>query len=502
MANPAIMVAGAANAATRMLALAPTYQFRADTVTLSAGNVATIPNRRGSDALVVAAGTLAAPVAGTSGAQKLVFGGTQWLDSSLAASAWKFLHDGTGCEVFHVCAPASIGAGTRVSLSTQATLAVGSIGATLTQSTAARRMYVANGAAASVDSSGGTLTANVATYHNVYLGTAQPLVYNNFVAEASVGSGNAAAATPSSSNPANTLRLGALGGGGSAATEDWYETIIFPRVLHEYERQIVREYIGARYGIAAPSLTGADRDIMSMLPFSGPRADAYNTSGGKVTSFLDRARPGHTFAQGNSSLQVVNPTADAALNGQLSAPFIAANPYVSSLASSAWRFLHDGTGQTVYLVLVPTNIAAGNQWYLSTRIANGAAGDLGFQSLRDAGRVIQSVLTASAAQVTPGTMSGSVLVSGTGCVIAFKYVENASPEYAARAAGAQYDSGNSALAPSASNPSGALVIGALTSGLGQASMRFAEALVFNRALTAAEDARVAAYMLSRYGKAA
>ncbi|HEY6878775.1 MAG TPA: hypothetical protein VI299_12185, partial [Polyangiales bacterium] len=79
----------------------PAFQFRADTVTLAGGNVETIPNRRGTDALVAATGTLAAPARDAlfGGAPSLVFRGAQRLDSNLPASAWTFLHDGSGMEM-------------------------------------------------------------------------------------------------------------------------------------------------------------------------------------------------------------------------------------------------------------------------------------------------------------------------------------------------------------------------------------------------------------------
>ena len=86
--------------------LLPNYWFRADNVTLAGANVATIPNKVGTDALVMAGGVLAAPASDPlfAGAPSLNFSGTQYLEDNLAPSAWKFLHDGTGAEVWNVMA--------------------------------------------------------------------------------------------------------------------------------------------------------------------------------------------------------------------------------------------------------------------------------------------------------------------------------------------------------------------------------------------------------------
>src|SRR5207342_1129086 len=93
-------------------ALAPSFQFRSDTVSLAGGNVTTIPNRKGSDALVIAAGTLAAPAPDAlfGGAPSIVFSAAQYLDSNLAPLAWAFGSDGSGFEMFNVFGQTTVGA--------------------------------------------------------------------------------------------------------------------------------------------------------------------------------------------------------------------------------------------------------------------------------------------------------------------------------------------------------------------------------------------------------
>lgn len=491
-----------------MLALAPSYQFRADTVTLSVGNVATIPNRRGSDALVLAAGTLAAPAADAAfgGAQSIVFSGTQWLDSNLAASAWKFLHDGTGCEMFIVLAATTSATDKCVHATHDVTLGSTTAGIyqALGQSPSLQDTIIANGTASpangrTVSNTGSTFAPlNTAQYSSYSLGTSQPFVYQkfsgatNYAAVASYTGGG-----PSSGNPGGTLRLGAdLAGSARAFVGKWCETLIFPRVLHEYERQIVREYLQARYGIAAPSLTGADRDIMSLLPFSWLDAAAYNQSGGLVTAFLDRARPGHTYTQGTTGLQVSVPATDATLNGALSATFAGGQRYASTLAAAAWKFLMDGSGCEAALFMVPTNFAAA-QAYLSTYTAPGSSALQVYTNVSST--VNLYIQNASNVDFAGRTRS---LAAAAAQALSFRHGTAQSPQMTFRLNGAEQT--NAYLAtPSAGNPSAPLNIGGNPAGVAQyMSARLAAVPVFNRVLTTTERSKLIAAFSTKYGVAA
>lgn len=489
-----------------MLALSPSHQFRADTATMSGSNLATLPNRRGSDSLVVTGGTLAAPTPDAlfNGALSLTFNGTQWLDSNLPASAWKMLHDGSGVELFLAFAPTTFVPSQQFFVSTSDSS--NGPGTSLRTSTAAEQtVRIGNGGAFSgMGSAGGSLTVNTATLWDYYLSTSSPVAAASFRGGAVVAT-LVGPPSVSTSNPLATLRLGASNVGGLPASMQFCELLVFPRVLHEYERQIVREYFADRYGIAAPLLTGLERDVMSLLPFSWPRADVYTSSAGKVTQILDKARPGHVFAQGTTGNQGVNPTADAAMNNQLTIPFVNASAvrYTSNLAAAWWKFMHTGTGQTSYFAGVPTSISAATQWFMGTRNAFGGGTDIGAQVCRNAAQLIQGVLTINAGNVWTGATATNYLTVGTGLVTQQKYLRGAgSPEWRTRVNGAEYANGDSLLVPSANNPPSPLVIGSLPNGTGAIDMRFAEALIFDRALPAAHEARVAAYHLSQYGKAA
>ncbi|HEY6878324.1 MAG TPA: hypothetical protein VI299_09900 [Polyangiales bacterium] len=233
----------------------PSFQFRADAVTLSGTRVTSLPNRRGSDALVVSPSVLVAPVsdAAFAGAPSLVFSGTEWLDSNLPPSSWTFLHDGSGAEVFVVYRPGNGDGQTLVGTARQQdTISTCGASTFIDEASDTTQVLVANGGnPRPVDIAPPlALAAGVATYTSWQLG-GPGIVHAVFDRDRSVSALTALAAKPCTTPPAYTLRLGA-----NAGTHDRgfrgaiAELLIFERALREEERRQVRAYIAARYGIA------------------------------------------------------------------------------------------------------------------------------------------------------------------------------------------------------------------------------------------------------------
>lgn len=231
----------------------PSFQFRADSATLSGANIATVPNSRGGDALVMTTGTLAAATADSAlaGAHSTVFSGSQTMDSNLPASSWTFLHDGTGFELFNVFVPTAI-AGVNAIVGTSDYLTVDP-GALLFRSTTSTSGFVVRSTTANLVnfSQAGVLANGVATVQDAYWdATETPNAMLRTLNTASTSS----TADPPTLTANKTLRLGGnTGATPYRANMRWAELLIFMRVLSGDERQIVREYIAARYGIAAPA---------------------------------------------------------------------------------------------------------------------------------------------------------------------------------------------------------------------------------------------------------
>lgn len=228
-----------------LTATLPDHQFRADTVTLSGGNVATIPNRRGTDFLSMVGGTLAAPVADGSlnGAPSIAFTGTQYLASNLPVASWEFMQTGLGFEVFSIYVPTDL-TGVHVLVATR----TGGNGVSMYTDGVQQAFYVFQGSAMFSLSSAGTHTLNSPTYSNYLFKKGNSPEWASYLKSTLLGSG--AANVPGAGVPQNVLTLGANGSGGSPTHCRWAETLLYKRALSAADRLVVRTYISTRYGIA------------------------------------------------------------------------------------------------------------------------------------------------------------------------------------------------------------------------------------------------------------
>jgi hypothetical protein len=454
-----------------------------------------MPNRGSAGGqLTVAAGTIAAPSADAAlgGAESVAFTGSQYMTANHPASEFRFLH--SDMELFFVQVPTQPDAAYRVQFSTApANNAVSGI--SLAGSNSLYSLFVTNGLGPPPPLTLSNVLSVVpgsGTYYHVGFSPGFP-GFGERETDLSLSTTTAAA---SLTDPAHTLTIG--GDAGGSAIMRFADFLIFDRRLTPYERQIVREYIHGRYGIAAPVWSAEDRQILALNPFSWVRADTYTSAGGKVTAFLDKVLPGHSMAQANASFQVVNPVPDANFNGQLTATLdtsITAKFYQSNLAASAWSFLTSGVGAELRVVHSGGTINGGVLW--STK--DGSAVGRGV-FMQTSGTQMRLHMANGVAQmidsVGPPTFSVDAALH-TG----FSYLEGATPSDWYKFVGSGNVTGTTTAAPDPGAPLGPLTLGAAVSGSFPFDGRWTDLISFNRVLTAAERAIVQAYMLSRYGLA-
>lgn len=481
--------------------LLPRHWYRADTYTLSGGNLAALPNRNTTvgGSMAVSSGTVAAPAADATlgGAQSITFQSAtpNGLQSTLPSTEFIYLHDGTGAETWAVFVPVEGAA--KTIWGTKAFAAAAEVGAGQFHQTGfpSITQIVGNGTATqpsqiSVSGAG----ANLPTYTTaVYLESAPNEVLASI--KDIYGVTAATAAAPSAAAPQSTLRIGrsatdAVNGGMRFA-----EFLSFNRVLTPYERQLVREYIATRYGIAAPVVSAEDRSILALNPFSWIRADSFTSSGGKVTAFLDKVLPGHSMTQGTVANQVADPTVDATLNGQLSAVFAGGQRYASSLASASWSVLHDSLGVSSQTVFTPISTTNGLLW---TTRNNAVAAEIGASLTRSGGQLGRGIGNGTATQPVAFATGGS---APNNSAVKARIFHGASqtPDFVFSANGVNITSVDYAAAPVSTAPTYTLQLGARQDGTGAITANFADFLVFSRLLTAAETAVLDAYTIRRFG---
>lgn len=475
--------------------LNPRHWYRADTYTLSGGSIATLPNRNTvvGGAMTVGAGTIAAPTpeAPLGGAPALSILPTNFLQSNQAASEFRYLHNGTGAETWCVFTPGTGVA--RAIWATKAFAAANETGAGQLHQTGFPRIVSSTGNGAvelgQITMSGGAL--GVGTYTTAVYKESEP---NEILASIldSYGVVAATAGAPAAGDAQSTLRIGRSALDAVLGEMRFAEFLSFNRVLTPYERQLVREYIQTRYGIAAPVVSAEDRSILALNPFSWIRADNFTSSGGKVTAFLDKVLPGHSMTQATVANQVNDPTADAALGGQLSAAFVGTTQrYVSPLPPAAWTLLHNSAPHEILVPFVPTAGGGANRVIVTTR-----ATVTGFTIYQNATPNAAWLMYNGPTPILFAESGG--LSAGTPT-----YIDDSfdGTTWSHRLRGTLQQSGTLTGAVDPAAPEASLTLGTNSAGGQPGSFRFTDLLVFNYELSAASRDVARAYLNSRYNLA-
>jgi hypothetical protein len=235
------------------------------------------------------------------------------------------------------------------------------------------------------------------------------------------------------------------------------------------------------------------------------RPDSRTEAAAKITQFNDKVNsgvgaravnPAHALVQAVSGNQSAAAAPSAIARGQMAALFVAAstNYYDSNIPATNFKFLHDGTGGQVWLVMASSNQSARGDM-VATRLAAGAA---------ETGFLLGTAITSATARAFAQNGASSAVDTGdlgtittnTLTYLDFSYVESASPEYAFRQRTALLGSGLSAAAPSVAAPDITLRLG--MSGSFPAGATFADLLIANT-VSATLLAKVQRYLLLRYG---
>lgn len=471
--------------------LLPRHRYRASQAATSGGNVVNLPNEgTAGGTLDVVTGTLAAPTADPAFANALsvAFTGSQEMRGSFAPSGYKFLNDGSPFTVYMVglaaqaqaliattfaAVPPALGFRTGIAQSNTSITLTDGINAPTPATIVVTGATAGVGTCTRSDLAGGAVTHS----RNGAL----------------VAGPTALSAPLANSDPSYAFTIGRIPNGGTFSNGSRLaEFIAFDRALTAPEMAVVDAELLATYGPwGRTAFRGLFREDAGG---KDSWFDASNTllSGGRVTSFVDVVDPTHELAQASSGNQVFTPTADASMAGALSATFVAANSnfYASNRAASAWRYLHNGTGQTTILVLVPSNLT-GVQYFAGTN--NDATNSAGFDIIRNTNQYLSRAFRAAGGNVYSVT-TGLVFTAN---VATFVGASLTSANYAVRVKSTTPSSG----APSTVDNTDGLPmhLGARRGAGLFADMRFRALYSWRRVLTAPELAIVYAHIQADTG---
>lgn len=240
--------------------------FDANNVTTSGGKVVSFVDyistshtlTQGNSSLRVAAPIAVAALAGKRAVQPT---SAEYYDSTRPPSAWKYLHDGTGCEYYHVFigdssagdqtlhATCNIVAGsTTIGSFAETNFVAGNLlgGYFVTNGTtspANGRIIATSGFLLQTGGAGNSLLCG--GWYKEGAGTD----FTVYVNAASATSGSTSGA-PSASNPTNTLRLFQNYGTAFGFKGVWHAAYYFQRVLTGPERLLLQKYIQSTAGVS------------------------------------------------------------------------------------------------------------------------------------------------------------------------------------------------------------------------------------------------------------
>lgn len=271
------------------------------------------------------------------------FAGSQSYQSNQAASTWKFLHDGTGSEVFIVGAFNST-ASYAALYSTADGGGQNGVTSYVKSGSGAMRFSYYNLNAPSVNYSFDPAAPALPPYstpgtqRHLFSGSTYEHHWNSQFIRTGTG------ATPASaSNPSYSLILGAI------SNMRWLDgniaAALFLPSLTSGSRSLVESWISEKYFMA--SLEQQVKTICAGKPFF--KADNYTLDGvsGKVAAFVDLNDATHVLTQSTASNQCNIPAVSGSnvMNGAVVANFVqSSTKYRSNRAASAWDFLSDGSG--------------------------------------------------------------------------------------------------------------------------------------------------------------
>lgn len=351
-------------------ALAPLHWYDAASVTPSGPNLLSMTNLGSAGGTItVGAGTVLLPTADAAldGKPSITLDGVNhYLTSSLPASAWRFLHDGTGAEVFCVFVPT----GLPTNQVYWATGAAGNgVGAAHYSSNTLLSYLVQNGTGTTAQLVNlGALVVGTPVYTDSTFGLSETPDMVNRLKSVPVSTGADITLTPAAGDALSTLRIGANYAGGQRCSMRLAAWIGFNRVLTPAQRITMQQYMTTRWGLDRATTT-------HRWSLRTELAKGFSVSHGQVAplSLPDTVTGAAVDAMartGSPTVAVIDPAIDGRKSyGALG--FSVANHLKSA---NGLGIRATATAFSVRLVVIFRSIAAGVEYFASAANASATTG--------------------------------------------------------------------------------------------------------------------------------
>lgn len=238
----------------------------------------------------------------------------------------------------------------------------------------------------------------------------------------------------------------------------------------------------------APGLF-ADYDAAYVTTVAGP----------KVSTAFDQAAPAQDISQATDANRPAYSASNANFLGRPTMDWGAgADQVLKAATASDWKFLHDGTGMTVYFVFRPTS--AGAQQFL-WQTNEGSGTNIGSAIDFDGTNTKVRLLTTNGAAIINASTANATCPLNQNHIVVAKYLNGrAGFEFSVRVDATTAVTGNDSAAPSGSNPTSPLGFGGLSGAtLALISANVPRALFYAAFHEADTESAVKAYLKARYG---
>lgn len=263
--------------------------------------------------------------------------------------------------------------------------------------------------------------------------------------------------------------------------------------------------VGTALGTALGRALGTDvtqvevpLGIPGLKAWFDTRSDDYFTfsSGSSISAWLSRAGSmgAITFGQATSGSQPTRATGVAVLNGKQAVQFDGAGDYMDSSTQNGWKFMSDGSGGTYFMVL-HNESTAGTQLLMQNATP---AADVGFYHDAPTSSTTSSLRWLNGSGTTLNSSNPAHAPKDVPRWQAVSYSTNALSSYASGVALAN-STDTAGQAPSASNPTRALRLGAYVGPGNYYKGYIAQLLFYDHVLSSAERQALAEWAAREYG---
>lgn len=256
---------------------------------------------------------------------------------------------------------------------------------------------------------------------------------------------------------------------------------------------------GIRRGYAT-MVAEAPLRVTGLKAWYDARSAAYMTlNGSAVSAWLSRAGSlgSVSFTQGTAANQPTYEASKATFNNKGVVTFDGSNDFLTSNNTNAWKFLHDGTGASTFVVRRIDSTGGATQQLL---LSASTASEVGVSWFYSTDQITPRVANGSGTFLNNNNTGAPYGARDVTAWQSMSYIDGTFSN--ARSGGTTSGADAVGQDPSTANPTRALILGSAAAAANPLKGSIAQLLLFDHVLTAGERSALAAWANGEFGVAA